>query len=156
MGRGSIVGEAIVSDPQVDAVSFTGSVATGRGIRKIGSRRGAKVQFEMGGKNSLVVLGDADLDTAVRAALDGAYFSTGQRCTASSRLIVEASIHDRFVEALAKAIKQQVVDDARKAGTTIGRVADPKQMQQDLDYIEIGKSEGARLLVQRDVLATKR
>jgi aldehyde dehydrogenase (NAD+) len=75
---------------------------TVRPIRKIGSRRGAKVQFEMGGKNSLVVLGDADLDTAVRAALDGAYFSTRQRCTASSRLIVEASIHDRFVEALAK------------------------------------------------------
>jgi alpha-ketoglutaric semialdehyde dehydrogenase len=146
MGRGSVVGDAIVNDGRVSAVTFTGSVSTGRGVLEAAARRGAKVQLEMGGKNSLVVLSDADLDTAVRIALDGAFFSTGQRCTASSRLIVEAGIHDRFVEALSSAVERQVVGDARKAGTTIGPVVDAKQLRQDLEYIAIGKSEGARLL----------
>ena len=114
----------------IGAITFTGSVATGHGILEKAARRGAKVQLEMGGKNPLVVLGDADLDTAVRVALDGAYFSTGQRCTASSRLIVEDNIHDRFVAALVKAIEAQVVDDARKPGTTIGPVVDPKQLKE--------------------------
>jgi acyl-CoA reductase-like NAD-dependent aldehyde dehydrogenase len=147
MGRGSVVGEAIVNDAAVAAVTFTGSVGTGKGVLQAAAGRGAKVQLEMGGKNSLVVLDDADLDSAVRVALDGAFFSTGQRCTASSRLIVTDGIHDRFVQELSEAIRRQVVDDARKAGTTIGPVIDSKQLQQDLDYIEIGRSEGARLVV---------
>jgi aldehyde dehydrogenase (NAD+) len=146
MGRGSIVGEAIVSDPGIDALSFTGSVPTGRGILESGARRALKVQLEMGGKNPLVVLADADLDTAVRVALDGAYFSTGQRCTASSRLIVEAGIYDKFVKALGESLERQVVDDARKAGTTIGPVVDERQLQQDLNYVQIGVDEGARLV----------
>jgi acyl-CoA reductase-like NAD-dependent aldehyde dehydrogenase len=83
----------------------------------------------------------------VRVALDGAYFSTGQRCTASSRLIVDSGIHDRFVEGLSKALRQQVVDDARKPGTTIGPVVNATQLNQDKDYIEIGKKEGATLAV---------
>ena len=147
MGRGSIVGEAIVSSPGVDAVSFTGSVATGRGVLEKAARRGAKVQLEMGGKNPLLVLADADLDTAVRVALDGAYFSTGQRCTASSRLIVEDGIHDQFVTALIKAIQAQVIDNARKPGTTIGPVVDETQLKQDLDYVRFAQAEGARLRV---------
>jgi alpha-ketoglutaric semialdehyde dehydrogenase len=146
MGPGSIVGQAIVSDPDVSAVTFTGSVSTGRGILETGARRGAKVQLEMGGKNPLVVLADTDLDTAVRVALDGAFFSTGQRCTASSRLIVEESIHDRFLSALTHVMEQQVVDDARKSGTTVGPVVDAKQLKQDLDYIQVGIAEGARLV----------
>ncbi|HEY6452624.1 MAG TPA: aldehyde dehydrogenase family protein [Steroidobacteraceae bacterium] len=153
MGRGSVVGESIVADRDVDAVSFTGSVATGRKILETVARRGARIQLEMGGKNPLVVLADADLDIAVRAALDGSYFSTGQRCTASSRLIVEQSIHDRFVEALSQALQRQVVDDARKAGTTIGPVVDAQQLKQDLDYIQIGQAEGARLVTGGQVLA---
>jgi alpha-ketoglutaric semialdehyde dehydrogenase len=156
MGRGSVVGDAIVNHPHIPAITFTGSVSTGHVVLSAAARRGAKVQLEMGGKNPLVVLADADLDTAVRVALDGAYFSTGQRCTASSRLIVESGIHDRFVEALSGAIRQQVVDDARKSGTTIGPVVDPKQLQQDLDYIEIGKSEGARLVAGGEVLSRDR
>ncbi|HEX3848374.1 MAG TPA: aldehyde dehydrogenase family protein [Steroidobacteraceae bacterium] len=152
MGRGTVVGEAIVNHPDIPAVSFTGSVATGRGILEACARRAAKVQLELGGKNPLVVLADADLDIAVRAALDGAFFSTGQRCTASSRLIVETGIHDRFVEALTRAMQQQVVDDARKSGTTIGPVVDQKQFQQNLDYIEIGKREGARLVAGGETL----
>lgn len=97
-------------------------------------------------QNPFVVLADADLDTAVRAALDGAYFATGQRCTASSRLIVETGIHDQFVDALSQALQRQVVDDARKSGTTIGPVVDEKQLKQNLDYIQIGVAEGTRLV----------
>jgi alpha-ketoglutaric semialdehyde dehydrogenase len=147
MGRGTVVGNAIVSDPGISAVTFTGSVATGRGVLDAAARRGAKVQLEMGGKNPLVVLADSDMTIAVKAALDGAFFSTGQRCTASSRLIVASAIHDRFVDELVAAMRQQVVDDARKPGTTIGPVVDAKQLRQDLDYIGIARSEGARLAV---------
>ena len=153
MGRGAIVGEAIVSDPNIDALTFTGSVPTGRAILAAGASRGLKIQLEMGGKNPLVILDDANLETAVRAALDGAYFSTGQRCTASSRLIVEAGIHDRFLAALSESIERQVVDDARKSGTTIGPVVDEKQLKQDLDYVRIGVDEGARLVTGGTILA---
>lgn len=146
MGRGAVVGEAIVNHPLVSAVTFTGSVSTGRGVLQACARRGAKVQLEMGGKNSLVVLADADLDNAVRVALDGAYFATGQRCTASSRLIVEDAVHDRFVGALSDTLNRQVVGDARKSDTTIGPVVDENQFMQDLDYIRVGQSEGARLI----------
>jgi acyl-CoA reductase-like NAD-dependent aldehyde dehydrogenase len=145
MGRGSVVGEALVNDPRVDAISFTGSVATGRQVLEKAAKRAAKVQLEMGGKNPLIVLADADLDLAVKCALDGAFFATGQRCTASSRLIVEAPIHDRFVAALTEAIGRLVVDDARKPGTNIGPVVDRSQLDQDLRYIGIGREEGAHL-----------
>ncbi|MBN9511515.1 MAG: aldehyde dehydrogenase family protein [Alphaproteobacteria bacterium] len=145
VGRGSVVGEKLVSDPRVDAVSFTGSVPTGRGILERAARRGAKVQLEMGGKNPLVVLADADMDTAVRVALDGAFFQTGQRCTASSRLIVEQAVEEKFIAGLTEAIRKQVVDDARKQGTTIGPVVDQSQLDQDLRYVDIGKQEGAKL-----------
>jgi len=146
MGRGSIVGEVLVNDPDVAALSFTGSVSTGRGIAVKAVARMAKVQLEMGGKNPLVVLDDADLPTAVNAAIQGAYYSTGQRCTASSRLIVTAGIHDRFVAAMIDKLNTLKVDDALAPGTDIGPVVDPSQLEQDLRYIEIGKSEGARLV----------
>ncbi len=100
MGRGSVVGEVLVSSPDVAGLSFTGSVGTGRAIAAKAIARMAKVQLEMGGKNPLVVLDDADLATAVNCAVQGAYFSTGQRCTASSRFIVTEGIHDRFVKAV--------------------------------------------------------
>ena len=152
MGQGSVVGNAIVGDPDVDAISFTGSVSTGKAVLEASARRGAKVQLEMGGKNPLVVLADADPELAARVALDGAYFATGQRCTASSRLIVEEPIHDRFVAALTQVLQRQVVDDARNSRTTIGPVVDPLQLQQDLDYISIGQSEGARLITGGEIL----
>ncbi len=147
IGRGSVVGETLVTDQRIDAISFTGSVATGRGILEKAAKRGAKVQLEMGGKNPLVILADADMDVAVRCALDGAFFSTGQRCTASSRLIVEEAVHGKFVAGLTEALRKQVVDDARKQGTTIGPVVDQNQLDQDISYIDIGKREGARLVV---------
>ncbi len=147
MGRGSVVGEVLVSDPDVAAISFTGSVGTGRGIAAKAAARMAKIQLEMGGKNPLVVLDDADLPTAVNAAIQGAYYSTGQRCTASSRLIVTAGIHDRFVAAMTDKLQALKVGDALAAGTDIGPVVDDSQLEQDLRYLEIGKGEGAKLAV---------
>jgi aldehyde dehydrogenase (NAD+) len=147
MGRGSEVGQAILESPKVNAVTFTGSVATGRKVAQacIAGHVMKKFQLEMGGKNPLVVLDDADLKVAVECAANGAFFSTGQRCTASSRLIVQEGIHDRFVEALTERLKGLVVDDALKPGTHIGPVVDQGQLDQDLKYIAIGKDEGARL-----------
>jgi aldehyde dehydrogenase (NAD+) len=146
MGRGSVVGEAILKSRDVHAVTFTGSAATGRHVAATCAGRMAKFQLEMGGKNPLVVLDDADLKTAVECALNGAFFSTGQRCTASSRLIVTEGIHDRFVAALSERLSGVVVDDALKAGTQIGPVVDQSQLDQDLDYIRIGTQEGAKLV----------
>ncbi len=145
MGRGSVVGEAILKHPKIAAVSFTGSVATGRHVAATCAGRLAKVQLEMGGKNPLIVLDDADLDVAVDCAVQGAYFSTGQRCTASSRLIVTQDVHDRFVAKVQETLKGLVVDHALKAGTHIGPVVDEAQLTQDLDYIRVGADEGAKL-----------
>jgi acyl-CoA reductase-like NAD-dependent aldehyde dehydrogenase len=145
MGRGSVVGELLSTDPGIDAVSFTGSVATGKRVAQNCAARLAKVQLEMGGKNPQVVLDDADLDTAVNVSLQSAFFSTGQRCTAASRLIVTEGIHDKFVSALTSKMKSLKVDDALKDGTDIGPVVDPSQLEQDLKYIELGKKEGAKL-----------
>ena len=147
MGRGSLVGETMVTHPALAAISFTGSVATGRGIAAKAVARMAKLQLEMGGKNPLIVLDDADLPTAVNVAVQGAYYSTGQRCTASSRLIVTEGIHDRFVAAIAEKIKALKVDDALAPGTDIGPVVDQSQLDQDLSYLDIGRREGARLVL---------
>ncbi|MFZ4531692.1 MAG: aldehyde dehydrogenase family protein [Alsobacter sp.] len=147
MGRGSEVGQAILEHRDVTAVTFTGSVATGRKVAAacIASMPMKKVQLEMGGKNPLVVLDDADLKVAVECAVNGAFFSTGQRCTASSRLVVQDGIHDRFVAAMVDRLKGLVVDDALKAGTHIGPVVDQSQLDQDLAYIGIAKDEGGTL-----------
>jgi len=147
MGRGSVVGETMVNHPDVTAISFTGSVSTGRALAAKAIARMAKVQLEMGGKNPLVVLDDADLATAVNVAVQGSYFSTGQRCTASSRLIVTEGIHDRFVAAVVEKLKTLKVDNALTPGTDIGPVVDQSQLDQDMKYLEIGKSEGATLAV---------
>jgi aldehyde dehydrogenase (NAD+) len=152
MGRGSVVGETIINDRRVDAISFTGSVATGRAIAAKAIARMAKLQLEMGGKNPLVVLDDADLAVAVSCAVNGAFFSTGQRCTASSRLIVGANIHDRFVAALSERLGSLKVDDALTPGTDIGPVVDETQLKQNLDYIGIGQREGAKLAYGGDTL----
>jgi aldehyde dehydrogenase (NAD+) len=146
MGRGSEVGETIVNHSMVNAISFTGSVRTGRGVAIAAASRMAKVQLEMGGKNPLVVLDDADLSKAVECAVTGAYFSTGQRCTASSRLIVTEGIHDKFVAALSERMESLTVDHALKAGTDIGPVVDQRQLQQNLDYIKVGINDGANLV----------
>ncbi len=145
MGRGSVVGDAILNHPDISAVTFTGSVATGKKVASACVTQMAKFQIEMGGKNPLVVLDDADLDTAVECAANGAFYSTGQRCTASSRLVVSEGIHDRFVGALVDRLKNLVVDDALKDGTQIGPVVDQNQLDQDISYLNIGREEGANL-----------
>lgn len=145
VGKGSVIGDAIVKSRDVNGISFTGSVETGHQILVEATQRHAKVQLEMGGKNPLVVLDDADLDVAVNCAVNGAFFSTGQRCTASSRLIVTEAIHDRFVERVVEKLKALRVGDAVAQDTDIGPVVDQKQLDQDLSYIEIGQKEGARL-----------
>ncbi|MFQ6688601.1 aldehyde dehydrogenase family protein, partial [Bordetella pertussis] len=145
MGRGSVVGQAILDDRRVNAISFTGSVATGRRVAEAAIGRMAKVQLEMGGKNPLVVLNDADLKVAVDCAVNGAFFSTGQRCTASSRLIVQKGIYPRFVEAVRERLQGLKVDDALAPGTDIGPVVDRSQFDQNLAYIAIGREEGAQL-----------
>ncbi len=142
MGRGSEVGQAMLDSRDVNAVSFTGSVQTGGRVAQACAARGAKFQLEMGGKNPLVVLNDANLDAAVAGAVDGAFFQTGQRCTASSRLIVESRIHDAFVEKVVTAIKALKVDHALKDGTQVGPVVDESQLKQDEMYIDIGRKEG--------------
>ena len=146
MGSGAEVGATIVNHPMVNAISFTGSVRTGRGVAMAAASRMAKVQLEMGGKNPLVVLDDADLSTAVECAVNGAYFSTGQRCTASSRLIVTEGIHDKFVAAVSERMGKLTVDHALKAGTDIGPVVDQRQLQHNLDYIKVGINDGANLV----------
>lgn len=145
MGRGSIVGQMMLESKNVNAVSFTGSVETGAKVAMACAARGAKFQLEMGGKNPLIVMADANLDAAVAGAVDGAFFQTGQRCTASSRLIVDAKVHDAFVEKTVAAMQALKVDHALKDGTQIGPVVDDKQLAQDEKYIDIARREGATL-----------
>jgi aldehyde dehydrogenase (NAD+) len=147
MGSGAVVGEMLAQSPKVDAITFTGSNEVGRSLALKVIARGAKVQLEMGGKNPLVILDDADLEIAVHCAIQGAFYSTGQRCTASSRLVVTEKIHDAFVQRLVERIKVLKIDDALKTGTDIGPVVDEIQFAQDLDYLRLGQQEGAHLVL---------
>ncbi|CAN7399713.1 aldehyde dehydrogenase family protein [Pararhizobium sp. LjRoot238] len=145
MGKGSVVGQAMLDSPDLAGITFTGSTGTGKRVAASSIEHNRKFQLEMGGKNPMVVLDDADLTVAVEAAANSGFFSTGQRCTASSRLIVTEGIHDKFVAALTEKLKTLVVDDALKAGTHIGPVVDERQLATDTDYIDIGRQEGAKL-----------
>ncbi|WP_011581293.1 MULTISPECIES: aldehyde dehydrogenase family protein [Chelativorans] len=146
MGKGSVVGQTMLESRDVTAITFTGSVGTGKRVAAASVELGRKFQLEMGGKNPTVVLDDADLKVAVESVTQSAFFSTGQRCTASSRVIVTEGIHDRFVEALAERIRGLKVGNALEPGIDIGPVVDANQLKQDTDYIEIGKQEGAKLV----------
>jgi len=152
MGKGSVVGQAMLDSPDIQAITFTGSVGTGKRVAMASVEHNRKFQLEMGGKNPFVVLDDADLSVAVEAAVNSAFFSTGQRCTASSRIIVTEGIHDKFVAAMGERMQGLVVDDALKPGTHIGPVVDQSQLNQDTDYIAIGKQEGANLAFGGDLI----
>jgi len=145
VGPGRVVGERLVHDPRVRGVTFTGSQAVGKGVAAGLAARFGRYQLEMGGKNPLVVLDDADLDVAVDCAVQGAYFQTGQRCTASSRLIATAGIHDRFVDAMVERLGELQVGHALAEGTQIGPVVSADQFEQDRSYLQIGADEGAKL-----------
>jgi alpha-ketoglutaric semialdehyde dehydrogenase len=142
-GSGSSVGERLVHHPNVRGITFTGSQAVGRQVALACAERFARAQLEMGGKNPLVVLDDADLDVAIDCAVQGAFFQTGQRCTASSRLIVTERIHDAFVEGVIAAMRSLRVGHALENDTQIGPVVDETQLRQDEEYLRIGKDEGA-------------
>lgn len=146
MGRGSVVGAALIEDPRVEAITFTGSVPTGRQVLEQAAALRKKIQLELGGKNPLVVLDDADLETALNCTIQGAFYSTGQRCTASSRIIVQRGIYERFTRELAERTQALRVGHALHADTQIGPVSEASQLEQDLAYIDIGRQEGARLL----------
>jgi len=152
MGRGSVVGQTMLDSKDIAAQTFTGSVNTGRRVAEASVKHMRKFQLEMGGKNPTIVLDDADLAVAVETTAQSAFYSTGQRCTASSRLIVTEGIHDKFVAALTERVRAINVGDALHKDTHVGPVVDPSQLKQDTDYIEIGKSEGARLVVGGELL----
>lgn len=146
MGRGRVIGEALVNHPSVAAISFTGSVGVGRGIAAACVATGKKIQLEMGGKNPQLVLDDANLMQAVELSAQSGFYSTGQRCTASSRIIVTDKIYPAFVAALKTRVEAIKVGAALAQGTDMGPVVSQAQLEQNLSYVEIGKTEGAQLL----------
>ncbi|MGB2235183.1 MAG: aldehyde dehydrogenase family protein [Candidatus Puniceispirillum sp.] len=146
MGPGSSIGQALVESTAINAISFTGSVDIGKQIATSAIGNLTKVQMEMGSKNALAVMEDGDLDLAVTCALGGAFGGTGQKCTASSRLIVHEKIHDEFVEKLATATTSMVVDHALKDGTQLGPVVSETQLNENMAYIDLAKSEGGEIL----------
>ena len=145
VGAGATIGQRLVESPKVDAISFTGSVPVGKGIASAAIQNLTKVQMEMGSKNALAVMDDADLDLAVSLALGGAFGGTGQKCTASSRLVVQASVHDAFVEKLIAGAQAMRVGHALEDGTQMGPVVSQQQLDENLAYVALGKSEGAEL-----------
>ncbi len=146
MGQGSVLGSAMVDHPGIDAMTFTGSSGVGVGIAEKAARRLMPAQLELGGKNPLVIAEDADLDVAVSCAIDGAFFATGQRCTASSRLIVHDRVHDAFLQRMRERMSQLSVGDSRAEGTDIGPVVDESQLDTDLEYLEIARREAGEVI----------
>jgi aldehyde dehydrogenase (NAD+) len=154
LGSGSTIGPTIVESEDVDAISFTGSLEVGSEVLVGAARQLTKVQLEMGGKNPLVIAADADLELAVEVALQGSFGSTGQRCTASSRLIVDESVHDEFVERLVDKMTRMRVGHALSEDSEMGPVVDKRQLDIDLQYLEIAKEEGAEAIVGGDLVDT--
>jgi len=146
LGRGADVGDALTGHPEVDAVTFTGSNSVGRAIQRRVVERGAKVQLEMGGKNPAVVLADADLDLATQQVARGAFLSAGQKCTATSRVVVDRSIMEPFAERLAEVARSWKLGDPLDPETQVGPVVSGAAMESILGYLERGHAEGGRFL----------
>ena len=146
MGAGSSIGDALVTSAAIDAITFTGSVETGRRIAAGAIANMTRMQMEMGSKNALAVMDDADIDLAVACAVNGAYGGTGQKCTASSRIIVHDAVHDQFVDKMLAATKALQVGHALEEGTQIGPVVNDTQLAENLDYVALAKSEGGEIL----------
>ncbi len=145
-GPGSTAGNALLEHPEIRAVSFTGSCEVGNGLYQKVAPRKIRVQLEMGGKNPTVVLKDADLDSAADILVNGAFFSTGQKCTACSRAVIEKPIYEPLVQKLLEKTRKLKVGNGLDPGVEIGPAVDRNQLETDLRYIEVGKSEGATLL----------
>ncbi|MHB9834703.1 aldehyde dehydrogenase family protein [Paraburkholderia terrae] len=153
MGPGEAIGHALATSDGVDGISFTGSLETGRRLAAVAAPQLIKLQMEMGSKNALVVLDDADLELAVDCAFNGAYSGTGQKCTASSRLVVTPGIHAAFVERLAQRLRSVRVGRALDDGVQMGPVVDGRQLEANLRYVALGQREGARLVCGGEALA---
>jgi len=145
-GRGSVVGNALVDHPGVDAIAFTGSTEVGRGLMARASKTLKKISLELGGKSPNIVLADADLEAASRGALNAIFYGKGEVCAAGSRLLVEESVHDAFMEKVAERATKMVAGDPLHPKTRLGAIVSKEQMETVLSYIEAGKSEGAKLL----------
>ncbi len=146
MGAGGSIGQQLIESPEIDAISFTGSVEVGKQIAQSAIGNLTKLQMEMGSKNALAVMDDGNMDIAVAAALGGAFGGTGQKCTASSRLIVHSAIHDEFVEKLAAGASSMVVDNALIDGTQIGPVVSQSQLDENMAYMELARAEGGEII----------
>ncbi len=146
MGRGGTIGQRLVEFPDIDAVSFTGSLETGRQVAAAAAANLTRFQLEMGSKNALVVMDDADLDLAVQAAVAGGYSGSGQKCTASSRLIVHRAVHDAFVGRLSEALAAMPVGHALDEATKIGPVVSEGQLAANLAYLDLAREEGAEIV----------
>ena len=144
-GFGKAAGAALVEHPDVDKITFTGSPAVGRQILRGAAGNLKRVTLELGGKSANIIFPDADLEAAVKAAASGIFFNTGQVCSAGSRILAHADIYDEVIERLVARAKAIRVGDPRDAGTSMGPLVSQVQMKRVLDYIEIGKQEGARL-----------
>jgi len=145
-GKGSAIGDELVTSPPVRAITFTGSTETGTRVYELGSKHLKKVQCEMGGKNAVIVFEDADLDVAVEGIVQGAFGSTGQRCTATSRLIVTNGVKDELMGRLLERVKRLRVGNGMDPSVEVGPLSSDSQMKKVLDYIQVGKAEGARLV----------
>jgi alpha-ketoglutaric semialdehyde dehydrogenase len=145
-GRGSTVGAALVRDPRVRAISFTGSVPTGHGVRDEATRTGKRVQLELGGHNPLIVMDDADLGRAAEAAYAGAFWSAGQKCTATRRIFVQAGAYDSFREALVARIERGRVGDPLDLETEVGPIVNESQFDEITSAIERGRDEGGEVV----------
>jgi len=145
-GLGEEVGAAIVEHPAVPLISFTGSTETGRIVGEICGRMHKRLSLEMGGKNAQIVMDDADLDLALEGVLWGAFGTTGQRCTATSRLILQSGIHDEFLSRLLERVRSLKLGDGRHEGTDVGPMINAAAVQKTEHYIDIGQKEGADLL----------
>ncbi|ALC83372.1 MULTISPECIES: alpha-ketoglutaric semialdehyde dehydrogenase GucD [Bacillus] len=145
-GAGSVVGAAIANHTNVNGITFTGSNVTGKQIGHAALARGAKYQLEMGGKNPVIIAADSDLDLAVEGTISGGLRSTGQKCTATSRVFVQAEVYDAFKDKLLEKVKEITIGNGMEEGTWMGPCASESQMNTVLSYIEKGKAEGATLI----------
>src|SRR5512142_520049 len=141
-GQGSVVGKGIIEHPDVPVISFTGSTETGSVIGATCGRLHKRLSLEMGGKNAMIVMDDADLDLALDGVLWGAFGTTGQRCTATSRLLLHRRIHDKFVARVAEAAEKLRLGDGRMPGTDVGPLIHERSRAKVESYVQIGKEEG--------------
>ena len=154
MGAGKTIGQALAESPAIQAVSFTGSYEVGKGVAQAAAGNFSKTQLELGSKNALLVMDDADIDLAVACAVNGAYFGSGQKCTASSRLIVHEKLHDEFVSKMIEAMQKLKVGNALAEGVQIGPLAGAQQYKIVNDYIALAKQEGCELVIGGDAPQT--